>query len=367
MPEDNKKLVITRVSEPIESYRSVGVISDCNYGYVYSYGEDKIEISGLAAGEQVLIFWNYLIAGERPEAEWELSVVDFGAGDACDNALEALPGKNSCDGPSRWYSYTLPKAGNVRLSSQGASFNADTYVEVFDACDGNLIASNDNADDDYYSEVLLENLAQGQTILIRWQTNYPFQVPFDWNLTVEGAVNNAPELGDTFLQILANPTNGQVLGTLQAHDEDGDNLLYRIARGNDDGAFALHAMTGVVTIADASLIPDLGEIREIEVTVTDRVAITTALVTLGIVTSREADPTLILHAYPNPANDRLYLDVSPDIVVHQSYLVNAQGQIIKINDPSTHEISLRDFDAGIYMLKVISSAGATTLKIAVVK
>jgi hypothetical protein len=367
MPEDNKKLVITRVSEPMRSYRSMGVISDCNYNVVYGYGEDGIEISGLAAGEQVLIFWNYIMGGERPEETWQLSLVDFGEGAVCDDALEVLPGIHSCSGASTWYTYTLPKAGNVRLSSKYASFNADTYLEVYDACEGNLIASNDNTGSDYYSEALLENLNAGQTILIRWQTNYPFQVPFDWELTVEGAINNAPAFDDTFLPITATPFNGQVLGTLLAHDEDGDDLLYSITSGNEDGAFALHETTGVLTVADASVISNLAEERTIEVAITDRIAITAASVTIGIVTSNEGDVTRMVHVYPNPANDRIYIEASPGVTVRQSILLSTQGSIAKVIDTSEREILLRDLDAGIYVLKITSSVGTTTVKVVIAK
>ena len=369
MPGDNQKLIITRVSEPVAYYRAIGVLGDCNYNLVYGYGEDRIEISNLAAGEQVLIFFSNAMSGERPESEWTLEVVDLGTGDVCDNAISVLPGLSSCTGASTWYTYTLPKDGSVRISSAGVAPNADTYVEVYDACDGNLLASNDNPDGElaYHSEVLLENLTAGQTIFVRWQTNHPFQVPFNWSLTVEGAVNNAPELDDTFLQILANPANGQVLGTLQAHDADGDDLVYNITDGNEDGAFALHPTTGVVTLVDASLIPDLGELREIEVTVTDRVAITKALVALGIVTSTEGEQAPAVNVYPNPARDIIQVDVLPDVIVRQSFLLNAQGRVVKMNDASVKSFSVRDLEAGIYVLKIVSSVGTSTLKIAVVK
>ena len=120
MPVSDKKLLIERVSAPLPGMSVMGVLSGCdwNTATLYGRGEDRVEISGLAEGEQILIYWGDFMTGQRPENIWKLTVVDLAAGDVCSNATEALPGINTVAGPPTWYTYTLPVPGDIRISSQ---------------------------------------------------------------------------------------------------------------------------------------------------------------------------------------------------------------------------------------------------------
>jgi hypothetical protein len=371
MPASDKKLVIERVSTPVPGTRVMGVLSGCdwNTATLYGRGEDRMEITGLAEGEQILIYWGDFMTGQRPENIWKLTVMDLGIGDICANATEALPGINALLGPPTWYTYTLPVTGDVRISSHGLTDGVNTMVEVYDGCDGTLIASNDNPEDysTFESEVLLESMEAGTTIVIRWSHAYLEQVPFNWRLTIENSDNHAPALENSFFKLPRNLHNGQLVGNLQGEDADGDVLLYRITSGNNDGAFSIDPVSGALTIANASKLFSNRPARELQVTVTDRVDISAATVTIDIVSGRADEVKTIVGAYPNPAKDRLTLEIPDYIIVYHNALIDMNGRVIVVFDPQARELNVTDLKAGVYYLNVETSAGKRTVKIAIVR
>ncbi|WP_307852094.1 cadherin domain-containing protein [Neobacillus rhizophilus] len=62
--------------------------------------------------------------------------------------------------------------------------------------------------------------------------------------------DNAPVSEDAAFNIDENSANGTVVGTVTGQDADGDSLQYKIAAGNETGAFAIDKSTGKVTVAD---------------------------------------------------------------------------------------------------------------------
>ena len=71
----------------------------------------------------------------------------FYEGDSCSIALTAVSGDagNAATGAEQWFSYTATMDGFITATTCYEGQTEDTDVDVFDACDGNLIASNDDA------------------------------------------------------------------------------------------------------------------------------------------------------------------------------------------------------------------------------
>jgi hypothetical protein len=369
MPEDDKKLVIKRSNSSLNIWRTVGVTSTCDRSLDYGVAEDRVTVNGLNAGEQVLIFWGELTLGERPGFGWELLLEEMSEGDVCALPIEATTGTHHATGVPTWYHYTMPFDGNVKFSSVGINdVYTNTYVEIYDACDGNLIASNDNPEDwsHFLAEVVLENVDAGQSFWIKWATSLPFQIPFDWKVIEENPNNHAPTLADASFHI-ASATNGQVVGTLVGEDEDGDGLEYSITDGNDDGAFALHAVTGVLSIVDAAKFNELTATREMHVSVSDYALSADAIVTFNIVTSLSDENENTVKAYPNPATDKLYIELPESYRVQESYIVDVNGSVVKRNDPMEREISVAKISQGIYFLKLRTDKSQFTIRIALLK
>ena len=65
--------------------------------------------------------------------------------------------------------------------------------------------------------------------------------------------NHAPSISPQTFSIAENSANSTVIGTVVATDPDiGDTLTYSILSGNRDGAFAIDAASGVLTVADTT-------------------------------------------------------------------------------------------------------------------
>jgi hypothetical protein len=60
---------------------------------------------------------------------------------------------------------------------------------------------------------------------------------------------------DQSFRIPTTVTNGFAVGNVLASDPDGDAFTYAITDGNTNGAFAINAQTGALTVADASQLP----------------------------------------------------------------------------------------------------------------
>ncbi|MCY2925939.1 MAG: cadherin domain-containing protein [Planctomycetota bacterium] len=83
--------------------------------------------------------------------------------------------------------------------------------------------------------------------------------------------NEAPVANSDTFTVNERAANGTFVGVVTAADPDaGDSLHYAITEGNDDGAFAINALTGRITVADGAKLnyQDLAS-YDLAVTVTD--------------------------------------------------------------------------------------------------
>ncbi len=377
MPEDNRKLTVKRrPGSEIDQYfyRSVDIASDCDFTTWYGNGVDGLEIAGLAQGEQVLILWN-AVEGAKPAFEWDLVVEDLEPGDDCAHAIQITsPGTYATERLQRWYTYTMPRTGNIRISSVGLT-EINTTLEVFDGCDGNLIASSDDfyGDDHVYtlqSEVLLENVAEGQTIIVRWTyaltPNLDIGEEMGWKLSLEGIANNVPVLENITVPMPADLTNGQVLATLSAHDDDNDDLRYSITSGNNGGLVTIEETTGKLRVANANLLEQINEVN-LTVAVTDNFATTTAAVELRrVITSLPDAEGNMLALYPNPARKTITVLLPAGSEARQILLLDVNGRVIRSFDAAQREFDVDNVDAGVYFLKVISKNASYNVRVAIV-
>jgi hypothetical protein len=67
---------------------------------------------------------------------------------------------------------------------------------------------------------------------------------------VDESVNQAPQIVSQTFNIDENSPDGSAVGTINAFDPDGDALTYSITNGNTNGAFAIDASTGALTVAN---------------------------------------------------------------------------------------------------------------------
>ncbi len=116
--------------------------------------------------------------------------------------------------------------------------------------------------------------------------------------------NSAPTINSTSFSFDENQPDGTSIGTVVANDPDaGDMLTYSIAAGNGDGAFAINAATGELTIADTSLLDyEVTTSRQVDVTVSDNEGLSdSATITLNLTDVNEA-PNIDSATFAIPEN-----------------------------------------------------------------
>lgn len=97
-------------------------------------------------------------------------------GDSCENPAAAIVGLNAAPAQPYWYEFTLTEDMAITISSCMTDQLIDTYLEVYDACDGELVAANDDlnaACSSYgYSSGVTFNGTAGVTYKIAWLDIY---------------------------------------------------------------------------------------------------------------------------------------------------------------------------------------------------
>ncbi len=138
-----------------------------------------------------------------------------------------------------------------------------------------------------------------------------------------GPVNQPPVVDDQVFSIAENSAAGAVVGQVAASDPDaGQSLSYAIIGGNANGAFAIDAVTGAVSVADPSKLdfenPSLnGYALTVKVTDSGTGALTdTAVVTISVTDINEA---------PVAGSDTLAVEATEDfelVILASSLLAN---------------------------------------------
>ncbi|MBC8194081.1 MAG: choice-of-anchor J domain-containing protein, partial [FCB group bacterium] len=105
------------------------------------------------------------------------------AGDTCAEAVELTVADGSVvTAPYQpyWYSFTAVADGYLTATSDGTS--EDTYVRIFDDCEGVQIAYNDDIGFPNYASLVSFPIVNGTTYYIQWDDVYSVAT-FDWTLT----------------------------------------------------------------------------------------------------------------------------------------------------------------------------------------
>ena len=119
------------------------------------------------------------------------------AGDSCSISLAAVVGANDASGAEQWFSYTATLDGFITATTCYEGQAEDTDVDVYDACDGNMIASSDDAGcgditggNNYASHVEFP-VVTGETYYFFWDDTWS-PGPFTWMLE-EALPSSEPE------------------------------------------------------------------------------------------------------------------------------------------------------------------------------
>ncbi|MGB3404406.1 MAG: cadherin domain-containing protein [Microcoleaceae cyanobacterium] len=203
------------------------------------------------------------------------------AEDATNGTTVGTVTSSDVDGPTRTYSIT---AGN-----DDGIFNINEVSGEITIADDSLL---DFETTDSYD--LTVEVSDGE---------------FQPNATITVSItdaNDAPEIEDQTLTLAEDATNGSSVGTVTVNDADGDNLIYSITAGNNDGIFEIDENTGEITLADSSQIDfETTESYDLTVKVDDGEYQASATVTVDITDVNEV-PEFTSTAPVNATQDAAY-------------------------------------------------------------
>ncbi|QKG79518.1 fibronectin type III domain-containing protein [Tenuifilum thalassicum] len=178
------------------------IYTDCRsypvyYGNYCGSGQRKIQFP-IQAGTTYYIRWT---VGSSGTFDWTLSEEDWGPGETCKTAIEAVAGTNTadCTGGDRLFKYTATIDGVLTVSTCGLT-NGDTYVKVYDECGGLEIGRSD----DYcgYQSQLSIPVTLGNIYYIKWDDSW-YSGQFDWSISLKPntpanlSINNVTQTGFT--------------------------------------------------------------------------------------------------------------------------------------------------------------------------
>ena len=168
--------------------------------------------------------------------------------------------------------------------------------------------------------------------------------------------NKLPSIKDQGFQLNKNSSDGTVVGTVVASDPDkGQTLSYSIVSGNTNGAFAINAMTGVLTVANsAALNVDFALVVKVQDNGVGELS-SQAILAIDVI------PTGIeltgingaIKVYPNPVSSELFIEYKGNKERLIFNILNSVGQIVfNGNLAEKTVVQTNSFSPGVYLMKI---------------
>ena len=109
-------------------------------------------------------------------------------------------------------------------------------------------------------------------------------------------INDRPTISDSIFTIAEDVSVGTAVGTKTGTDVDGDELIYSITEGNDDGLFTIGSSSGMITIA-TMLDHEAASSHSLTVQVFDAILSDTATVTVTVTDVNDVTPFFAASSY----------------------------------------------------------------------
>jgi hypothetical protein len=170
-----------------------------------------------------------------------------------------------------------------------------------------------------------------------------------------GINNHSSSIMNQSFQVDENSINGTVVGTVVASDPDaGQTLEYSIVSGNTDGAFAINASTGELTVANsAAVIADFALVVQVQDNGTDNLS-NQATITINVIPTgiESTGNNSTIKVYPNPVSDELIIVVEGNKGRQGFEILNSISHIVyKGYLRERTVVSTTDFSPGVYFIK----------------
>jgi hypothetical protein len=157
---------------------------------------------------------------------------------------------------SVWWKWTPDVDGTLTVDTVGSDFDTILAAYTLDA-DNNFLPEQENNDispTNAQSRIEL-GVMGGTTYYIAVDGAEVGSVGETGSITLNVSfkpANQPPQIDDQSFAVDENSAAGTVVGTVVATDPEGRPLRYEITGGNESGAFAIHATTGEITVANGA-------------------------------------------------------------------------------------------------------------------
>ncbi|MEO9474212.1 MAG: M43 family zinc metalloprotease [Cyclobacteriaceae bacterium] len=309
--------------------------------------QSSLEVPGLLKGETVYIYWGDDYSSQG--FDWSLSILDPRDGDNCINPITAVVGRNTVSTAPIWFTFTMPKSGDMKVSSIGTT-TTDTYLQIFEGCDLDPIAEHDDTATSLQSEITVTGLEANDEVLIHWPAAYSDE-GFNWNLTLLNVANQAPDISDQSFDITPDLTNGTTLGTVVASDADGDNITLTISSGNSQDIFELNEATGELVLVDKDKLDASKASITLTVEVSDGITSSSAKVTLNLHLLANKN-SFVFTVFPNPTSYSFSIQLMTDSELESGILRDLSGKEVKQITRGEATVNVSDLNPGIYLLEL---------------
>ena len=168
--------------------------------------------------------------------------------------------------------------------------------------------------------------------------------------------NHPPSIKDQGFQLNGNSPGGTAVGTVVASDLDArQTLTYSIVSGNANGAFAIDALTGVLSVANsAALNVDFALVVKVQDNGVGELSSQAILAIDVIPTGIELTGNNgAIKVYPNPVSSELFIEYKGNKERLIFNILNSVGQIV-FNGNLTEKavVQTTSFSPGVYLMKI---------------
>ena len=171
-------------------------------------GDESISTTQFSSGDDIYIRFGNLGGGDFT---WNLALADILPGEQCTDPQTAQKGLNTVTGNQRFFEFTATETDEFTISSVDLT-TEDTYLRIYDVCNGTELFSNDDFGGTTQSEVSID-LTVDESILIYWSGENN-SADFDWSIyTASDQQINFPAIeektfGDAPFELNATASSG---------------------------------------------------------------------------------------------------------------------------------------------------------------
>lgn len=235
---------------------------------------------------------------------------------------------------------------------------------ALDNANGNItVANSENLDFELVQQVIL------QVIVSDGDLSTEAAITIDL-IDVDENINQPPAINDQQFSILLSSSTGEIIGTVNASDPNGDELTFSIINGNDAGVFTIDATNGELSILDATNLTETS--YTLTVDVSDGELNSSASITIEVTDENFApeisDQSFTISASAtngdqvgtvvasDPNNDNLVFSID-DGNTNGIFVINSSTGIISISNESA--LSVNEFSLTVSVFDGDLSAEAT--------